>query len=150
MASSSACVRGEVAPSLPDAAGKAGSASRSEPPAAGQGFPRAFRLTSRRQFQAVYAARTRASCRAFTVYALPNALGHCRLGLTVTRKVGGAVVRNRVKRRLREAFRLNRHRLNVPLDLVINGRATVLERSAPQLASDLVSCVERLARGARP
>ena len=36
-----------------------------------------------------------------------------------------------------------------PLDLVINGRATVLERSAPQLASDLVSCVDRLVRGGR-
>jgi ribonuclease P protein component len=131
---------------LPDAAGREESASRSDANAAAQGFPRALRLTSRRQFDAIYAAGRRASCRCFTVYALPNALDHSRLGLTVTRKVGGAVVRNRVKRRLREAFRRNRSRLPGSLDLVINGRAAVLECTASEIERDLIDCVRRLSR----
>lgn len=131
---------------MPDAAGRAGSASRSETRGSSQTFPRACRLTNRRQFQAVYSAGRRASCRSFTMYGLPNELGYCRLGLTVTRKVGCAVVRNRVKRRLREAFRRNRARLSVGLDLVVNGRASVLEAPLERLEHDLSLCLDRLAR----
>ena len=67
-----------------------------------------WRVRSRRDFAAIHAAKVRAS-RPLLVYAIPNTLGHLRIGLSVARRVGNAVARNRVKRRLREAFRLNRH-----------------------------------------
>lgn len=82
------------------------------------------------------------------MYGLPNSLGYSRLGLTVTRKVGPAVIRNRVKRRLREAYRRNRVRLGAGLDLVVNGRAAALDRPAPELERDLLQCFERIVRGA--
>jgi len=87
-------------------------------------FRRSRRLTNARQFQAVYAGKVRGSAGPITAFALPNGLAHCRLGLSVGRRVGGAVKRNAVKRRLREAFRLLQPSLaaggSPGLDLVIN------------------------------
>jgi ribonuclease P protein component len=80
------------------------------------------RLQHALQFQAVYAAKVRESRGPLTVFALPNDLGHPRLGLSVGRKVGIAPRRNRVKRLLREAFRLMQHDLPRGYDVVINVR----------------------------
>jgi ribonuclease P protein component len=52
-------------------------------------------------------------------YSLPNDLGHPRLGISISRRVGTAPVRNRIKRLLREAFRLHRYDLPRGYDLVI-------------------------------
>jgi len=56
-------------------------------------------------------------------YSLPNDLGHPRLGISISRRVGTAPVRNRIKRLLREAFRLHPHGLPRGYDLVIVVRA---------------------------
>jgi ribonuclease P protein component len=112
---------------LPGVAGRGGSASPSEPD---QRFPRSYRLTSR----------------SFLLFGLPNAVGHARLGITVTRKLGGAVRRNRTKRLLREVFRRNRHRLTSALDVVVNARRGIEERSYAELEAEFVSRFEQLAR----
>ena len=85
-------------------------------------YSRKLRLQHALEFQAVYAGRMRESRGPLTVFALPNDLGHPRLGLSVGRKVGTAPKRNRIKRLLREAFRLMRHDLPRGYDLVINVR----------------------------
>lgn len=87
-------------------------------------FRRVQRLTHARQFQAVYAAKASVSAAgALRIHGKPNGLVHCRLGLSVGRQVGGAVVRNRLKRLLREAFRLEQRAFPMPLDLIISARA---------------------------
>lgn len=106
----------------PGAAGRDASGSRSEPRDRVARFPRAFRLTARRQFLAVYEKGRRAGSTSFVMFALPNTTGHCRLGITVTRKVGSSVQRNRIKRVLRDVFRRHRAGLSPALDLVLNAR----------------------------
>jgi ribonuclease P protein component len=85
-------------------------------------FPRTHRLAHAKQFDAVYAAKTRESRGPLTVFAIPNELGHPRLGLSVPRRVGTAPKRNRIKRLLREAFRMLQHDWPRGYDLVVNVR----------------------------
>ncbi len=55
----------------------------------------------------------------FILYANPNSGPHTRLGITVTRKIGNAVTRNRFKRLVREAFRLHPEWFDRPVDLLV-------------------------------
>jgi ribonuclease P protein component len=82
-------------------------------------FPKSHRLGGRYEFSAVFEHKTRESRGPLTLYAKPNDRGHCRLGISISRKVGTAVRRNRIKRLLRESFRLMQHDLPRGYDLVI-------------------------------
>lgn len=75
-------------------------------------FGKRYHLRRRRDFAAVYAERCRAQDGVLIVVAAKNTVGVSRLGLSVSRKVGKAHVRNRWKRLIREAFR--RHRAEIP------------------------------------
>lgn len=86
-------------------------------------FPPTLRLRSGGEFAAVYGARTTASDGRLLVYGLPNGLERNRLGLSVSRKVGGAVVRNRWKRLIREAFRTSQGKPAAGLDLIVIPKA---------------------------
>ena len=87
-----------------------------------QRFTRESRLRRRPQFEAVYGRRCSVADANLIVYGVLNDCSFPRLGLTVSRKVGNAVVRNRWKRILREAFRLARTELPSGVDLVITPR----------------------------
>ncbi len=82
-------------------------------------FPRRRRLIHVREFEAVYDGRVRKNEGPLVVHAVPNQLAHPRLGLAISRRTGSAVVRNRIKRRLREAFRRLQHDLPQGYDLVV-------------------------------
>jgi ribonuclease P protein component len=82
-------------------------------------LPKSRHLRLPAQFQAVYEAKTRESRGPLTVYGLPNTLGHPRLGMSVSRKVGTAVRRNRIRRLIRESFRLLQHDLPRGYDWVV-------------------------------
>ena len=77
------------------------------------------RLRGKRLFDAVFAARCRKHAGPLTVLQRPNGLEYCRLGLIVPRRVGNAVIRHRIQRLLREAFRLDRHGYPHSYDIVV-------------------------------
>lgn len=101
------------------------------------------RLRRQEDFDRVYAQDAFAADGVLVVRAAANGLGWTRLGLSVSRKVGNAVMRNRWKRLIREAFRLSQHELPVGLDLVVRPKAgaepdlTAIRRSLPTLAKRL-------------
>lgn len=82
----------------------------------------------------------------FLVQSYPNGLNRARVGLTVTKKLGGAVKRNRIRRRLREAARLESHRLNPGYDYVLIARSAAFERSMIELRKDFKYAVSVLQR----
>jgi ribonuclease P protein component len=92
-------------------------------------------------FRRVYERRRSVSDGWLIVYACENGLPHLRLGLSVSRKVGGAVRRNRLRRLYREAFRLTRHEMPVGLDLVLIPR-----RPEPPPLEELKQALPRLVR----
>ena len=81
-------------------------------------FTKVFRLGRDRDFKHVFSVRHRRESGPLLVYGAPNDLGHARLGLSVSRKVGGAIARNRVKRHLRESFRQSDGK-NAAFDFVV-------------------------------
>lgn len=109
------------------------------------GFGPALRVRNRRDFEAVYETRTSKRLGPFQVHGRVNGLEHARLGMAVPRRVGSAPVRNRIRRRLREAFRHVRHDLP-PLDLVVHVRPhrPLLERA--ELEEIIRRAADNLAR----
>jgi len=113
-------------------------------------FPKSFRLRNGKQFQKVFAARCSAADDALILFALANDLPHCRLGLSVSKKVGNAVIRNRWKRLLREAFRTSQSVLPDGLDLVVLPQRNVdvqtvkhLDKSLQRLAAKIMTRIVR-------
>ena len=87
------------------------------------------------EFRRMYAKGRSAVTPFLVVYCRPNRLGHNRLGVTVSTKLGGAVVRNRARRRLREVYRLSLPHLQPGYDLVLVARSRVLTAPFSQLLS---------------
>jgi ribonuclease P protein component len=96
-----------------------------------------------REFQRVYNLRSSAAADALIVYAAPNGRNFSRLGLSVGRKHGNSVRRNRIKRLLRESFRLLPQAIPPGFDFVF-----VPRRFADTSLADLLAAVPRLAADA--
>ena len=109
-----------------------------------QRLPREHRLRSAREFQQVYRQRCTASEGPLLVFGRRSGLPHARLGISVSRKIGGAVVRNRWKRRIREAFRQIRGQLPSGIDLVVVVRQAD-EIELAQIKSSLPRLAQRVA-----
>ena len=72
------------------------------------------------------------------------AAGKSRLGLTVGTKVGKAVVRNKIRRRIREAYRIHEHQMTPGFDIVVVGRVRAAFASYAELERDLLRLLDKL------
>jgi ribonuclease P protein component len=105
---------------------------------ASHSFPKHLRLLRRIEFRRVYEAGRRRRAPLCTVFYRANGLPYSRLGITVPRALGKSVLRNRVKRRLREVFRVNRMTLPPGWDIVLNPSERVAAVPFPRLEEEML------------
>jgi len=96
------------------------------------------RLTHRVEFDAVYRNGRRRSSRQFTVFFAPNGSTESRFGISVGRALGGAVVRNRIRRRVREVLRLHYREIPSGWDIIVHPRASVAKAEFQALGTELL------------
>lgn len=101
---------------------------------AGNRYPPSCRLHSRKDFDLIWKGGRKSHVSHFLIIVLQKNCGPTRLGLTVSRKIGGAVARNRVKRKLREYFRLSYDMFPSSVDVLI-----VAKKGAASLSSEMIA-----------
>jgi ribonuclease P protein component len=96
-------------------------------------------VRKKQDYTRIYAQGVRRYSERFTIITCRNETGARRLGMTVSKKVGNAVQRNRIKRLLREFFRLNKSRLPASQDIVIIAKRGILPLTYSDVCRELGS-----------
>jgi ribonuclease P protein component len=104
-------------------------------------FRPAEHIRRRADFEQAYNTGRRVAGRFMTVFVRPTPATSARLGIAATRKMGGAVVRNRAKRLVRELFR--HHKPDQTLDIVVVPRRELLDAPYPSLEREFSALLER-------
>lgn len=102
-----------------------------------QTFGKDERIRKRQDYLRIYQQGVRRNSARFTIITCRNPTGVRRLGMTVSKKTGNAVQRNRIKRLLREFFRLNKSRLPVSQDIVIIAKRGILPLTYRDVRTEL-------------
>jgi ribonuclease P protein component len=111
-----------------------------------EGFPWHYRIVRGTEYRTIYDTGLKAHSERFVLFAKANALGHHRLGITVSRKVGCAVVRNRVKRLFREIFRRSSAGIHPSFDIVLNAKRGCAEAGYGELRAEFLAVMKRISR----
>ena len=118
-------------------------------PRASQGFPKTARLRKRPQFLKLSRTGSKTQSANFVVISNANDAMESRLGITVSTKVGNSVVRNRIKRQVREFFRRRRDVLPNSTDILIIARSGAAALPGAAITAELEQAVMTPARRAR-
>ena len=111
-----------------------------------QGFSGAARLLRRSEFEAVYRGGGRKSSARFVVFYRTNGGPRSRLGISAKKALGGAVVRNRIRRRIREIFRQNNSEISPGWDIVIHPRNSMTRVAFASIEAELLGLLRNLPR----
>ena len=109
-------------------------------------FTKADRLLKRNEFIELSKAGRRLQNNYFIAIYAPGHFDRCRLGITVTRKIGRAVQRNRIKRLIREYFRCHRHLISGTWDINVIAKKEAVDLSSEEIFSSLQNIFERISR----
>ena len=113
-------------------------------------LPRRCRLVHRAEYDAVYRDGRRRTSREFAIFLRPNGLDRSRFGWSIKKALGGAVVRNRIRRRLREILRLHRQEIAPGWDIVIHPRSSAATADFLALTQELLKVLPRVALPSAP
>jgi len=101
-------------------------------------------LKKNHEFKRLYSKGKSAATQSAVVYYRRNATAGNRLGITVSTKIGGAVQRNLVRRRLKEIYRLNEEKLHEGFDIVVVARVKSRYVGYRELESSVISLFKKL------
>ena len=104
----------------------------------------AVTLKQNYEFRRLYQKGASSAGSSMVLYCRKNKLGHNRLGLTASVKLGHAVVRNRARRRLREVYRLNSNRLSAGWDIILVARSRTVTASWKELNDPFLRLCRKL------
>ena len=107
-------------------------------------FPHHVRIVRSSEYRALYKAGKKIHSERFVLFCRANNLGHPRLGITVSRKVGGAVVRNRIKRLLKEIFRRSIIQTPRQIDIVFNAKSGCAGVSYAELQVEWLAAIQKV------
>ena len=111
-----------------------------------EALPKAARVAKRREFLRVYETGRKLFSRYCVLFVAANDLSHSRVGITVTKKLGKANVRNRLKRWTREVYRRQREPLHLdarPLDFIVNVKPAAATATFADFRDDLQRALGR-------
>ena len=108
------------------------------------GFPREARLLRKSEFDAVYSTGKRRSNSHFTAFFRANERPLSRFGFSIKKALGGAVVRNRMRRRMREIVRCHRQEIPAGWDIVIHPKSKVEKTAFVLLTQELLQLFKSL------
>jgi ribonuclease P protein component len=109
-------------------------------------FPPSERIRKQKDFFHLYKKGKRFRGKYFTLIYLSSASSVSRMAVVVSKKVGNAVKRNKIKRWIRSLFRRNKPLLKHPIDIVIIIKKEILEASWPKLREDYFTAIKSISK----
>ena len=113
---------------------------------ASEEFPHKVRIVRSSDYRMLYREGRRIQSERFVLFGRENRIGHHRLGITVSKKVGGAVIRNRTKRLFREIFRRSSVEIPSHYDILVNARSACAGAEYVELRAEFLEAARRLCR----
>jgi ribonuclease P protein component len=104
------------------------------------------RIRKKKDFLTLYRTGSRYRGRYFHLVYRANSFEFSRLAVVVSKKVGNAVARNKIKRRIRALFRRNKPLFKKPMDVILIAKKEILDLSVSDLAAEFFSALERISR----